>query len=263
MRNVFSKVALAAAALVGASTSANAYVLLQLADLNPITNVVQTIVSCNTSLAQGVGAGTNCAVADGFLNYSLNANSLIFGGTVGSFDVATTSGIGNQPGTLDFANLNTSSTNVTNNGGDNTVKDRLYINFVGFGFLFPSGEDKTVFGTASYSGTVNAGLGGDINTFFYADGTNTGAAANAQNCVMSVVTNDSCNTGPSLLWSDPAVPAGFSLRTQQFFTINRQTEVNATTSVIARRLPEPVSTSLVGLGLLGLALASRRKAKAA
>lgn len=258
MRNAITKVALAAAALVGASTSAQAYVFLQLADLAPDLVTVEASASCNTSLAQGVGAGTNCAVADGFLNYSLGGNTILFVGTVGSFSVATTSGIGNQPGQPTFASLDTSSTSVKNLDAIGSPLDSFYINFTGFDFLLPNGADKTLFGTASYSGTVLPGVGGSIKTNFYADGTNLGNPSNGLTCSMSVSTDDSCNTGALTTWNDPA-PAQFSLRTQQYFTLNGQTQVNATTSVIAGAIPEPMTTSLVGVALLGMALASRRR----
>ena len=157
-----------------------------------------------------------------------------------------------------FASLDMSSISVKNFDAAGGPMDTFYINFVGFDFLFPAGADKTLFGTASYSGTVLPGVGGSIKTNFYADGTNGGNPFNGLTCSMSVTTNDSCNSGPVTSWVDPA-PAEFSLRTQQYFTLNGQTQVNATTSVIAGAIPEPMTTSLVGVALLGLALASRRR----
>ncbi len=258
MRNAITKVALAAAALVGASTSAHAYVFLQLADLAADNVTIQSEAKCNTSLAQVNVAGGNCSTVDGFLGYAAGGNFIGFLGTVGSFSIATTSGIGNQPGNPAFASLNTSSTQVTNNNAQGSGLDSMYINFTGFDFLLPNGADKTLFGTASYSGTVLPGVGGSIKTNFYADGTNGGNPFNGLTCSMAVTTDDSCNTGPLTAWNDPA-PAQFSLRTQQYFTINDRTQVNATTSVIAGAIPEPMTTSLVGVALLGMALASRRR----
>ena len=258
------KVALAAATLVGMAGGAQAGVLLQIADLNPGTFAVQSIKSCDTRLAQGVGAGTNCAVADGWLNYSLGGTTLIFTGSVGNFSVSTTSGTSNIPGTPTFSFLDTSSTSVKNTSADGTGTDLMYINFVGFNFFFPDGGTKTMFGTASHSGTVNGSnpAAQSVDTFFYADPTNAGLGAGAavDSCLMALTTNGSCNTGDPVIWND--VPGtSFSLRSQQFFRLNGQTQTNATTSLIVRPNPEPMTLALVSAALLGAGLASRRRSQ--
>ncbi|MFN7609604.1 MAG: hypothetical protein ACK5QX_01500, partial [bacterium] len=61
-----TKMALAAAALAGAASSAHAYVFMRVADLAPDLVTIQSQKSCNTSDAQGLAAGTNCAFVDGW-----------------------------------------------------------------------------------------------------------------------------------------------------------------------------------------------------
>ena len=52
MRNVFTKVAAAAALLAGVSTGANAYVILKITDFNA-TTLSGVTVSCNVALLAG------------------------------------------------------------------------------------------------------------------------------------------------------------------------------------------------------------------
>jgi hypothetical protein len=258
MRKMMTKVALAAVAVVGVSTSAQAYVFMRLADLAADVTTIQTAASCNTSLAQSNVAGGNCSTTDGFFGYALGANGIGFQGTVGNFSVFTTSGFGNIPGTPTSASLDTSSTRIVNNTAAISGIDNFYIDFRGFDFLFPAGQAKTLFGTASYS-TTTSGAGETVNTNFYADPLNLGGTTVADSCLMIVVTNDSCNTGSPIVWNDVG-GGSFSLRSQQYFAINGQSIVNATTSVIVGAVPEPMTLSLVGAALLGAGLASRRRA---
>lgn len=258
------KVALAVAASAGMAGAAQAGVLLQIADLDPGSFATQSIKSCDTRAVQGVGAGTNCAVADGWLNYSLNGNGIIFTGSVGGFSVSTTSGTSNIPGSPSFAFLDTSSTSVKNLSANGTGNDLLYINFVGFDFFFPDGGEKSMFGSASYSGTVSGSnpAAQTVESFFFADNTNGGGGGGAtvDSCLMAVSTNGSCNTGDPVIWND--VPGtSFSLRSQQFFRLNGQTQTNATTSLIVRPSPEPMTLALVSAALLGAGLASRRRSQ--
>lgn len=259
-----TKVALATAALVGATTSAHAYVFMQIADLNPVTLMIQTSVMCNTSLAQNNVAGGNCSTADGFAGYSLGGNGITFGGTVGNFKVFTTSGITNIPGTASAAFLNTSSTSVENLSADGTGLDTMYIDFRGLDFLFPAGGAKTLFGSASYSGTISGSGAGvqELDTRFYADPANAGGITVADSCELNIAVAGGCDSGAPVVWFDTP-GSSFSLRSQQYFSLVGSTITNSTSSVVARALPEPMTLSLVGAALLAAGVASRRRAKQA
>lgn len=260
MRKIMTKVAMAAVAVVGVSTSAQAYVFMRLADLAADVTTIQFSASCNTSLAQNNIAGGNCSTVDGFTGYALNGNGISFNGTVGGFSVFTTSGFGDIPGTPTSASLDTSSTRIRNVSGVAGI-DNFYIDFRGFDFLFPAGEDKTLFGSASHSSTA-PGAGETVNTFFYADPLNGGGVTVADSCSMVVTTNASCNSGAPIVWSDVGLGA-FSLRSQQYVALNNGSTVNTTTSVIAGAIPEPMTLSLVGAALLAAGFASRRRANKA
>jgi len=257
-----TKLALATAALVGATTSAHAYVFMRIADLAADQTTIQFAASCNTSLAQSNVAGGNCSTLDGFSGYALNATGISFQGTVGNFKVFTTSGTSNIPGTASAAFLNTSSTSVENLSANGTGLDTMYIDFRGFNFSAPDTAFKTLFGSASYSGTISGSGAGaqELDTRFYADPTNGGGTVVADDCVRAIVIADACDSGAPVLWSD--VPGStFSLRSQQYFSIVGSTITNATTSVVARPAPEPMTLALVSAALLGAGLASRRRSQ--
>jgi len=259
MQKILTKVAMAAVAVVGVSTSAQAYVFMRLADLNAAL-AIQTSADCNTSMAQNNAAGGNCSTLDGFTGYSLGGNGIAFNGTVGSFSVFTTSGFGDVPGTPTTASLDTSSTRISNTSGIAGL-DNFYIDFRGLDFLFPAGASKTLFGSASHSST-SPGAGESVNTFFYADPTNAGGTTVEGSCAMVVTFNNSCNSGAPIVWSDVGLGT-FSLRSQQYVQLNAGSVVNTTTSVIAGAIPEPMTLSLVGAALLAAGVASRRRANKA
>lgn len=264
MSKSMTKIALAAAVLAGAATSAQAYVFMRIADLAPDQITIQSSAECNTSLAQVNVAGGNCSTVDGFTGYALNGTGIGFNGVVGNFEVFTTSGTSNIPGSASAAFLNTSSTSVENLSADGTGLDTMYIDFRGFNFSAPGAEFKTLFGSASYSGTISGSGAGvqELDTRFYADPSNGGGTAVADDCVRAIVVADACDSGTPVMWSD--VPgSSFSLRSQQYFSIVGATITNATTSVVARPAPEPMTVSLVSIALLGAGLAARRRARQA
>lgn len=252
MKSVFNKVAAAATLLMGVASTANAFVVLTMTDLSSATTV-----TCNTQIG-GCGAGFTI----------INANFVNFSGTVGAFDVASTQGLSNAPGTALVASADTTSLTVNRNDFAAGTKG-LVVNFVVFNFFSPTSTSKTMQGSASTTagaGAFNAATE-SIFTDFRVDSDNSttlnvGPTVFQSNCNMATSTNNSCSAG-SIVWADPILGvAGFSSRTQQVFTLEASSIVNTTSSLTIRNVPEPMTLSLVGVSLLGLAFASRRRAAA-
>ncbi len=259
MRNVLTKLAVAAAALVGGVTSANAYVILTITDLSTATTTI-----CNTSLACGVGWTI------------INSNTVSFTGTIGAFDVVATQGFGNTPGTPAVAFANTTSLSVNRNDGAAGLKG-LKVTFDAIDFSAPIGQFKSLQGSAS--DTAGAGFftaGSDfVASQFYVDsaggtlfnspltappGSTAADGLYATGCFFFVSTNGSC-AAPGITWADPSAPVGtFSARSEQQFALNAASIVQTTSSLTIRTVPEPMTTTLVGMALVGLAFASRRSA---
>ena len=252
MKNVFSKVAAAATLLMGVASTANAFVVLTITDLASATSV-----TCNTQIG-GCGAGFNI----------INNNFVNFSGSVGAFDILSTQGVSNAPGTALVASANTNSLTVNRNDGALGTK-ALVVNFVVFDFFSPTSTSKTMQGSASTTagqGFFNSATE-SIFTDFRVDSNNStnlllGPTVSSSNCSMVTATSNNCDAA-SIVWSDPALGVpGFSSRTQQRFVLEASSIVNTTSSLTIRNVPEPMTLSLVGVSLLGLAFASRRRAAA-
>ncbi len=252
MRNVLTKLAAAAAVLAGASTSANAYVILTLTD---------TFNAVSVSCASNAVCGAGFTIA--------NANLVSFSGAVGDFLVGSTQGSANTPGSAGLAAANTSSLAVTRTDSA-AINKGLRVEFRAIDFFAPVGTLKSFQGSAS--DTAGQGLSratDQVLSAFQTDSSNGTAftaplapdALSTLSCSFFVTTNNSCDAGTKM-WADPlSGVAGFSMRSLQQFNIAAGSVINTTSSLTAGLpLPEPMSASLVGIALLGLAFTARRGA---
>lgn len=249
MRKQLALIATAAVALLGAASSAQAYIVLTITDTGTGTQKLCNLNSWN-GFANYCGAGFNV----------VSATNVSFSGTVGNHTVATTSGTGNIPGNPVFASLGSSTTEVSRQAAG---AGALEIDIVGFNYTQPVGAIKTFSGSASLSSSIGLFQPTDtVMSSFWVDGANGGSLVNGLSCMQSVTTNNSCSAG-SLLWNDGA-PAAFSIRSRQSYTVAAFGTVNATNSaIVTKHIPEPATLSLVGLALLGAGFASRRAARKA
>ncbi len=253
MLKIFSKGAVAAAAVLGLASTANAYVVLTITDVT--TN---TSISCNSFIG---GCGAGFAI--------LNANSIAFGGTWQSFDIGFSSGTSNAPGNASFATSNTATTTVIRNDVAAGIKS-LVIDLIAYDFFNPTGELKTMETSATPANTI--GFSSPLESVFTnfrvnsANGStapsfNLGPNVTSVSCTYNPSNPTMCFNGPSAVWSDPILGTpGFSMRTQQSFNILSGTLMNSSSSLTVRNVPEPLTVSLVGAALLAAGIASRRKA---
>lgn len=257
MKNLLTKAAIASAMLMGVASTANAFVILSLTDLASATTR-----TCDTGLAV---TGSNCNTT--YFSLFVNPNKVDFAGVIGAFDISSTTGLSNAPGLPNVATAGTTSLSVHRIGAGATPTG-LTVDFVAYGFFNPTGLAKTMQGSAST--TAGAGFFNPateaIFTDFRVDSQNLktflGTPSGQASCLMATSENTSCNAG-TVAWSDPALGnPGFSTRTQQLFNLEFGSIVSTTSTLTIRNVPEPMTLSLVGVSLLGLAFASRRRAAA-
>ena len=269
MKDMFTKVAAAAAILAGASTGANAFVVLTLTDFDVTTNSIDAQKSCSTFNAASVASCT----ALGFIAV-VGGNTITFGttlqglgggfatsGVLGAFRIGTTSGISNTPGTAFEATTDRSQTSATRNAVDASVQ-RLLVDFQSFNFSDPNGLFKTLSGSSGITANTGSFAATDaVTTFFSVDANNGLAATASVTCTLTAINNplnQSCGLGP-VPWIDNG--GLFSMRSIQEFNIAVGTTINSTSNSAVNNVPEPMTTALVGVALLGVGLASRRSAK--
>ena len=248
MQSFFSRAAVAVAVLAGSTTAAQAGLILTIGD-----SVGPTTFTCNNTTAAGV---TTCGL-NGFIT-TLNSNSIFLGSTftVGGFRVGGALTSTNNPGSMTGAVLNQTTLTASNISG---VAGSFFIDLLSQGFTLPTGPQLSLFGSSG--GSANAGGTGTITNAYYADPTNVGLLSNGISCAYAVSTSFNCSATP-LEWTRN--PGAFSLRQIQTFALGASvSNLNTTNNLTVSQVPEPVSASLVGVALIALGLASRRRRTAA
>jgi len=250
MRKSVINLAIAAAALVGASSAVQAKVVLTLQAYAADGTTLLSTKTCDSS-AFGACSG----------EFSLIGGGLNFVGSVSNFTVSTTSFSGNMPGSALSATLDASTTRVQNTAASGF--GFFYIDVYATDYLFPSGDDKYLSGFASITQPASSVTAGDyLQSNFYADGTNSGLATNLRTCTILAATNASCAAPAGATWND-ADGGMFSMRDVQTFRLSAGNTINSTASGEVTPIPEPMTLSLVGAALLAAGAAARRKAKKA
>jgi hypothetical protein len=243
----------AAAALLGAASSAQAYLVLTIVD----SGVAGSARTCDLTFWDGT-ANYCDTLPNGHVGFNIvDANNVSFSGTIGKHLVSTTSGSALETATL--AILDTSSTSVRRNSagaGD------LQINMTGFGYTSPTAAVKTFEGNASYTSSSFA-PGDTVRSDFWVDPSDSGAPVNNLNCVTNITSGFGGCTAGALNWTDTAF-SSFSIRSVQTYNVAVGGTVNVTsTGIVRNKIPEPATLSLVGLALVGAGFAGRRAAKKA
>ncbi len=266
MRNIVKSVVAAAILACGAAAQASPYVTLTISDINVTDSVIGSQISCSTfSAATAAACGSN--FVSGSFPTPLAAGDDTIGflnGTVGAFKIVSTTAQSNTPGTSAEAFQNRSQTSASRKDlGDGKVH-RLVVDFVAYGFTNPNAEWKTLSAAAGMTANPGSFAGADkLTSVFSVDKNNLLAFTASLSCTLTVTTsplNESCGLGP-VLWQDTNAPDSlFSMRSQQVFDMAIGSTINSTANSSVRLLPEPMTTSLVGAALLGLALTGRRRA---
>ena len=263
MKSGMIKLAATAALLAGASVSAHAYSYSFLSLTQGASTVscssfsAITIAACSAGFT-GSGAGGSILLGD---------TTLKFAGTVGDFTINTTSNTSNSPGDAFGGTLNESSTFVTRTGSVN-LATALFINAQAFGYTLPATNPVIFSGSAAGSSTRRFALTDQINTVFAFDAANSGAYAAGPNvtllgCNLAVPASPGSSIAPGCDGGETFAPAPnpmYSMTIVQTYDLALNSQWNTTANAGTTRIPEPMSTALVGLGLLGAAVVTRRRA---
>jgi hypothetical protein len=248
-----------AAALTLAASAANAYVVIGITD-----TVSSATVFCSTQTLATVAACSGGFTAFGGGAVTVGATDIVFSGFIGGFRVTTTSLASNTPGTPLFGTLDQSSTSVERRAGFGT--GTLFIDSWGYDYINPAGPLRTYSGSTSFSSSLYSNAD-RVSTILTVDPSNLGggdldAGTTSFGAELALPAYD--GSSQSVLRNFAPVSfadtGSYSIRHQQAFRLDEGSLINSTATSIVRRIPEPVSASLVGLALVGLALASRKRA---
>ena len=253
MRKLLLSAVAAAAVMAAASAHAIPTLIFSLTD----TGTAGSNVTCQVTAATLANAPVpGCS---GFTAGALNAAgnlAVTFGGIVGGYALNFSSTTSNTPGTAIAATITNSYNSVTNR----TSGGSLIVSMVAIDFSLPTGPALTLFGSQSTSSNSN-NAGSTINATFYASSANSSnpstSASATTSCLLASTTSNDC-TAATQNFTNTGL---FSLQDIMTFNlVSGNSPVQGGSNLIVRnRVPEPMTTALVGLGLFGVALFSRRR----
>jgi len=249
MRKFLTLAAAAAAVMLGASAHAVPTLIITLSDTGSAATATCSITS--TGL-QGCGAGFGVGGGNGVGNLEG-----LYTGTLGGYSVSFTTSQTNTPGLNSGAEINISFNSVLNKFSTGS----LILSVAAHDFTLPAGPLLTLTGSQALS--ANLLNPGSVVSNYYVSATNVPKASTAA----TATTSAAAATGTATALNAPAVnwmrnPTMFSMEAIVAFTLTMGniTGLNGSSNMESRnRVPEPMTTALVGLGLFGAAFFSRRR----
>jgi hypothetical protein len=251
MRNLLNKALVASAATLALASSAQAYVFVSLTDTSGGT------VFCSTQTAATAAA---CGTMGFFGASGAGDGTVGFSGSVGGFMVNFSTVVSNSPGTATLGTLSNTSNVVQN---VSSIGD-LFIEVISYNYDAPAGlrlySGSTSFGSANYSVTdaVTTVLTFDPSNGGGGNG-DPGTTSFAATLNLPPPTGSTQSVNRDFAAQGVGASPFYSLRHVQAYDIAVGSTIDTFAISNVRRVPEPMTLSLVGVALLGAAVAARRR----